>query len=87
MKSCILLNEKIDYTQHTDLTKAIHCKSYTIVGFSDSNLGTKLLSMGIHQGCEVVILHKNILGNIFYTKFKNITVALRSSEAKSVIIA
>jgi Fe2+ transport system protein FeoA len=87
MKSCILLNDKLDYTQHTDLTKAILNKRYAVVGFSDTNLATKLISMGIHQGCEVSILHKNYFGNIFYINFNNLNVALRKNEAKTVIVA
>ena len=57
-----------------------------IVEFSNGYVACKLMAMGLLPGSPVSLMRKSPFGGAYYIKTKNHYVALRSNEAKSVLL-
>lgn len=61
--------------------------STAIIGeFSNGYVACKLMAMGLLPGSAISLMHKAPFGGAYYIKAKNHYVALRSNEAKNVLL-
>lgn len=58
----------------------------TIAAFANGYIACKLMAMGLLPGSPVSLLRKSPFGGAYYIKTKNHSVALRSNEAKNVLL-
>ena len=54
--------------------------------FSDGYVACKLMAMGLLPGVGIILIRKSPFGGAYYIKARNHYVALRSNEAKSVLV-
>jgi len=60
---------------------------YTLIAYKSDIVATKLMSMGLLPGSELVIIRKAPFGGGFYIKLlENCCIALSSEEANSLIL-
>ncbi|MGE5355281.1 MAG: FeoA family protein [Deltaproteobacteria bacterium] len=57
-----------------------------VVSFDNFELSQKLLIMGILPGTRISLIRKSPLGGTYYFKIDENIIALRKSEAKSIIV-
>ncbi len=57
-----------------------------IIGFTDDEICSRLMAMGILPGTEIEIIRKAPLKSGYYIKFDNQRVALRNVEAASIVV-
>jgi len=67
----------------TDIEKKEFAK---VIGFSDEFMANRLMAMGILLGSKTELLFKAPLEGGFYFKIDNHRIALRNSEAQSILI-
>ncbi len=58
----------------------------TILHFSEESIEKKFISMGIVPGSRIEIMRKAPLGGALYAKIDGLIIALRNSEAKSIVV-
>lgn len=58
----------------------------TISEFSNGYVACKLMAMGLIPGSNLVLVRKSPFGGAYYIKSKNHYVALRTNEAKDVLL-
>ncbi|WP_235292188.1 FeoA family protein [Portibacter lacus] len=61
-------------------------ESAVVVRFSNDSLSCKLLTMGILPDAKITMIRKAPFGGAFYLKLNGLNVAVRSSEAATIII-
>lgn len=57
-----------------------------IAEFSNGYVACKLMAMGLLPGSAILLMRKAPFGGAYYIKVKNHYVALRSNEAKNVLL-
>jgi ferrous iron transport protein A len=58
----------------------------TISKFSNGYVACKLMAMGLIPGADIMLVRKSPFGGAYYIKAKNHYVALRTDEAKDVLL-
>lgn len=72
---------------------AIHLSDLTagekksVLGFEDEQLGGKLMAMGMLPGANIELVRTAIAGNTMYIKFNGYCMAIRKSEAMSILLS
>lgn len=74
----MLLKRRLTDIQKKELVK--------VIGFSDDFMANRLMAMGILVGSKTELLFKAPLKGGFYFKIDNHRIALRNSEAQSILI-
>ncbi|MBK8722139.1 MAG: ferrous iron transport protein A [Saprospiraceae bacterium] len=60
---------------------------YTLISYNNDVVASKLMSMGLLPGSELVIIRKAPFGGGFYIKLlENCCIALSSTEANSLVL-
>lgn len=59
---------------------------FTVKGFKDQQVASKLLSVGILPGSQLQIIRKAPSGFVFFIKVDGISIALRQNELESIIL-
>lgn len=59
----------------------------TVLHFTDSTLGARLISMGILPGSTIEVVRKAPFGGALYVKIEEQRYALRRAEASHIVIA
>ncbi len=54
--------------------------------FEDAQLGGKLMAMGMLPGANIELVRRAIAGNTLYIKFNGYCLAIRRSEAMSILL-
>ena len=67
----------------SDLTVGQKRKVYR---FEDEQLGGKLMAMGMLPGASIELVRTAIAGNTLYIKFNGYSMAIRRSEAMSILL-
>lgn len=57
-----------------------------VSNFEDSNIGSKLMTMGMLPGSVIELVRKTSAGATFYIKVNGYGMALRKSEAAKVLL-
>ncbi len=61
--------------------------TYTLISYNNDQVASKLMSMGLLPGAELIIIRKAPFGGGFYIKIVgNCCIALSTSEASAMIL-
>jgi len=60
---------------------------FTVTGFKNQQVASKLLSVGILPGSQLQVIRKAPNGFVFYTKVDGISIALRQNELDAIILS
>lgn len=59
----------------------------SVFQFEDEQLGGKLMAMGMLPGASVELVRTALAGNTLYIKFNGYCMAIRRSEAMSILLS
>ncbi len=59
---------------------------FTVTGFKNQQVASKLLSVGILPGSQLQIIRKAPNGYVFYIKVDEISIALRQNELDAILM-
>jgi ferrous iron transport protein A len=71
---------------------ALHLSDLTIgqkknvSGFEDEQLGGKLMAMGMLPGASIELVRTALAGNTLYIKFNGYCMAIRKTEAMTILL-
>jgi len=57
-----------------------------ISSFADTQIGSKLMTMGVLPGSLIELVRKTSAGQTFYVKVNGFGIALRKSEAANILL-
>lgn len=60
---------------------------FTVTGFKNQQVASKLLSVGILPGSQLQVIRKAPNGFVFFIKVDGISIALRQNELESIILS
>ncbi len=59
---------------------------FTVTGFKNQQVASKLLSVGILPGSQLQIIRKTPNGFVYYIKVDEISIALRQNELNAIVM-
>jgi ferrous iron transport protein A len=57
-----------------------------VSGFEDEQLGGKLMAMGMLPGASIELIRTALAGNTLYIKFNGYSMAIRKTEAMTILL-
>lgn len=61
-------------------------KTAKIISYNNLLIASRLMSMGIIPGIDVIILRKTLAGSTYLLQFPQLTLALRKDEVEQIVI-